>query len=69
MLEVGNNLTVNQGRAHFTIWAMMAAPLILGERLPGGRLAGAGVILVCSVLESLLRGRRAGDSLRAGKCS
>ena len=31
MLEVGNNLTVNQGRAHFTIWAMMAAPLILGN--------------------------------------
>lgn len=53
----------------YPLTTAVAAPLILGERLPGGRLAGAGVILVCIVLESLLRGRRAGDSLRAGKCS
>ena len=33
MLEVGNDLTVNQGRAHFGLWAMMAAPLILGNDL------------------------------------
>lgn len=31
MLEVGNGLTVNQERAHFTLWCMMAAPLILGN--------------------------------------
>ena len=33
MLEVGNDLTVNQGRAHFGLWAMMASPLILGNDL------------------------------------
>lgn len=32
MLEVGNgNLTVDENKAHFTLWAMMAAPLILGN--------------------------------------
>ena len=33
MLEVGNGMTVNQDRAHFTLWCMMAAPLILGNDL------------------------------------
>ncbi|CAB9519571.1 Probable alpha-galactosidase B [Seminavis robusta] len=32
MLEVGNgNLTVEQQRSHFTLWAIMKAPLILGN--------------------------------------
>lgn len=31
MLEVGNGLTENQDRAHFTLWCMMASPLILGN--------------------------------------
>ena len=31
MLEVGNGMTVNEDRAHFTLWCMMAAPLILGN--------------------------------------
>ena len=31
MLEVGNGQTVNQDRAHFTMWCMLAAPLILGN--------------------------------------
>jgi alpha-galactosidase len=31
MLEVGNGMKVNQDRAHFTMWAMLAAPLILGN--------------------------------------
>lgn len=31
MLEVGNGLTQNQDRAHFTLWCMMASPLILGN--------------------------------------
>ncbi len=31
MLEVGNGLTANQDRAHFSIWAMLAAPLIAGN--------------------------------------
>ena len=32
MLEVGNGkLTVEENKSHFTLWAMMAAPLILGN--------------------------------------
>jgi alpha-galactosidase len=31
MLEVGNGLTVNEDRAHFSMWCMMASPLILGN--------------------------------------
>ena len=33
MLEVGNGMTVAEDRAHFTLWCMMAAPLILGNDL------------------------------------
>ena len=31
MMEVGNGMTVNEDRAHFSLWAMMAAPLIAGN--------------------------------------
>jgi alpha-galactosidase len=31
MLEVGNGLTESQNRAHFTMWCMIAAPLIAGN--------------------------------------
>lgn len=31
MLEVGNGMSVAEDRAHFTMWCMMAAPLILGN--------------------------------------
>ena len=32
MMEVGNGgMTVNEDRAHFTIWAMLASPLIAGN--------------------------------------
>jgi len=33
MLEVGNGMAVNEDRAHFSIWAMMASPLITGNDL------------------------------------
>jgi len=33
MLEVGNGLTDIEGRAHFSMWAIMAAPLIAGNDL------------------------------------
>ena len=33
MLEVGNGLTYDEGKAHFTLWCMMAAPLIAGNDL------------------------------------
>ena len=31
MLDVGKGMKVNEDRAHFTLWCMMAAPLILGN--------------------------------------
>lgn len=33
MLEVGNGMTVNQDKAHFSIWCMLAAPLMAGNDL------------------------------------
>jgi alpha-galactosidase len=33
MLEVGNGMTFPQDKSHFTMWAMMAAPLIAGTNL------------------------------------
>lgn len=33
MLEVGNGMTLNEDRAHFSIWAMLASPLIAGNDL------------------------------------
>lgn len=33
MLEVGNGMLVNEDRAHFAMWAMIAAPLIAGNDL------------------------------------
>jgi len=31
MLEVGNGMSVNEDRAHFSLWCMLAAPLISGN--------------------------------------
>lgn len=33
MLDVGNGMSNNEDRAHFTMWCMMASPLILGNDL------------------------------------
>lgn len=33
MLQVGNGMSENENRAHFSLWAMFAAPLILGNDL------------------------------------
>ncbi len=33
MMEVGNGMSVNEDRAHFSMWAMLAAPLIAGNDL------------------------------------
>ena len=33
MMEVGNGMTVAEDRAHFSMWAMLAAPLIAGNDL------------------------------------
>jgi alpha-galactosidase len=33
MMEVGNGMTVSEDRAHFSMWAMLAAPLLAGNDL------------------------------------
>lgn len=33
MMEVGNGMNVNEDRAHFSLWAMLAAPLMAGNDL------------------------------------
>jgi len=33
MLEVGNGMSLNESRAHFSLWCMLAAPLIAGNDL------------------------------------
>ncbi|HUE82093.1 MAG TPA: glycoside hydrolase family 27 protein [Pyrinomonadaceae bacterium] len=33
MMEVGNGMSVNEDRAHFSLWAMLAAPLMAGNDL------------------------------------
>jgi len=33
MMEVGNGMSENEDRAHFSLWAMLAAPLIAGNDL------------------------------------
>jgi alpha-galactosidase len=33
MLEVGNGMTYNEDKAHFTLWCMLAAPLMAGNDL------------------------------------
>jgi alpha-galactosidase len=33
MMEVGNGMSVNEDRAHFSMWCMLAAPLITGNDL------------------------------------
>jgi alpha-galactosidase len=33
MMEVGNGMSVNEDRAHFSMWCMLAAPLIAGNDL------------------------------------
>jgi alpha-galactosidase len=35
MLEVGNGMTTSEDRAHFSMWCMLAAPLISGNDLRG----------------------------------
>jgi alpha-galactosidase len=33
MMEVGNGMSVSEGRAHFSMWCMIAAPLIAGTNI------------------------------------
>ena len=45
MLEVGNGMTVNEDRAHFSMWCMLAAPLISGNDLRHMPRETAGILM------------------------
>ncbi len=45
MLEVGNGMPVNEDRAHFTMWCMMSAPLILGNDIRNMKPETAAILL------------------------
>jgi len=44
MLEVGNGMSLNEDRAHFSIWAMMASPLITGNDVRSMSKETAGIL-------------------------
>ncbi len=51
MLEVGNGgMTTTEYRAHFTMWCMMAAPLILGNDLRSASSAIKGILTNAEVI-------------------
>jgi alpha-galactosidase len=50
MLEVGNGMTVNQDRAHFSIWAILTSPLIAGNDLRSMSKETAGILTNKSVI-------------------
>lgn len=50
MLEVGNGMSVNEDRAHFSIWAMMNSPLIAGNDLRNMSRETAAILTNKSVL-------------------
>ena len=35
MMEIGNGMSVNEDRAHFSMWCMLAAPLLAGNDITG----------------------------------
>ena len=45
MLEVGNGMPVNEDRAHFSMWCMLAAPLILGNDIRHMSKETAGILM------------------------
>ncbi|EGN56390.1 Alpha-galactosidase [Hallella multisaccharivorax DSM 17128] len=45
MLEVGNGMTQSEDRAHFTMWCMLAAPLVLGNDIRTMSDATKGIVL------------------------
>jgi alpha-galactosidase len=51
MLEVGNGMPVNEDRAHFTMWAMLTAPLISGNDLRNMTKETLGVLTNKEVIE------------------
>ena len=45
MMEVGNGMTESEDRAHFSMWCMMAAPLILGNDIRSMSAATASIVM------------------------
>lgn len=45
MLEVGNGMSVNEDRAHFSLWCMLNAPLLLGNDVRNMSRETAGILL------------------------
>lgn len=45
MMEVGNGMTESEDRAHFSMWCMMAAPLILGNDIRSMTPATAALVM------------------------
>jgi hypothetical protein len=67
MLEVGNGLPINEDRAHFSLWCMMAAPLIAGNDVRNMTAAVRTILTNGEVIavdqDSMgFQGRRAGSS-------
>jgi alpha-galactosidase len=50
MLEVGKGLTANEDRSHFTMWAMLAAPLIAGNDLRSMTTATRDILINADVI-------------------
>ena len=50
MLEVGNGMPANEDRAHFTLWGMLAAPLITGNDIRSMSPATAAILTNKEVL-------------------
>lgn len=44
MMEVGNGMTVSEDRAHFSLWCMLAAPLMLGNDVRTMKKETAGIL-------------------------
>ncbi|WP_250562204.1 glycoside hydrolase family 27 protein [Sphaerisporangium fuscum] len=44
MLEVGNGMSATEDRAHFSLWAEMAAPLLAGNNLAGASAATLSIL-------------------------
>ena len=45
MMEVGNGMTESEDRAHFSMWCMMAAPLILGNDIRSMSAATTSIVM------------------------
>src|ERR1700690_1199768 len=66
MLEGGNGMTAAEDRAHFSLWAMLAAPLIAGNPLARMRPATREILTDSEVI-AVDQDRLGGQGFRASK--